>query len=187
MSIFAEINNLLVRVEKHTVNSSAVVTKARRWTLKGLDYNYDSSISGGYFTQNLNLYATGTIGSSKYQSNLSFSDVGYGVPVGFQRGNFTLERQRGDVIQFGDLNFRGATDLTFSGTQIRGASYQSGLKFFGKPARYIVYGGLSASGEPDRKILFTDFERRFQRINFDTKVYGAQFSFTRRFYQIEQF
>lgn len=167
VSISVEQDKSLVRIESRDTASS-VSTRARsKFEVGTLNYNYTSNLASGSYYQNLNLFSTGRIGSSTYQSTSSFIGGSSGSIIGFYGGNFTLNRERGDEFQVGDLVSSVGSELSFLNTLVRGGSYSRPI--FGERGKMNFYGGRSFSG------ISNNLTRTSQSLEFDTNIVGGRF------------
>ncbi len=178
VSVFAETNQLLVRIERRASVVSSAVSQQKGFNFSALDYIYDTTSSNGSFSQTLNLASAGTFGGNVFQANLSFSGGSGGSPINFQRGSLTVRRKQGDRFQFGDLDFRLGPGLSFINTFVRGAAYESATKIFGREAEYSVFGGRAFNGVVELDFTSGDTaRRRFRQLDLNTTVYGGRIAF----------
>ena len=185
VSIFTDAEQGIVRIEPREGVNSKITSQQKRWGINVFDYNYDSSIGGNYFAQNLHLRSEGNIGSSVFETTATFTGVSLRSLTTARNLNFTLERKRGDRFQIGDIRNLTGSDLTLMNTQVRGLSYENSL--FGDKAVYAIYGGRSVGIEDlSLENLFNVRRRRFDSLNFNTNFFGGRISYSPRARTLKQ-
>ena len=176
VSVSTDTEQNIVRIEPQETVNSKIISREKKWGINLFDYNYDSSFSGDYFAQNLNLRSEGNIGSNMFEATATFTGLSMSSLTRARNLNFTLERQRGDRFQLGDIrNFTGST-LSLMNTQVRGLAYENAA--FDNKAVYAIYGGRSVgAAELNINNLFEVRRRRFNYLNFNTNFFAGRFSY----------